>query len=71
MYLGVAAAIGVATRLPALQRQVLELHDSTARAYGLKTLAEYAHTAALEKARSQQDDAGQGTPADQDKKEKQ
>ena len=54
-----------------MRRQVLELHDSTARAYGLKTLAEYAHTAALEKARSQQDDAGQGTPADQDKKEKQ
>ena len=47
-----------------MRRQVLELHDSTARAYGLKTLAEYAHTAALEKARSQQDDAGQGTPAD-------
>ncbi len=35
-----------------IRRQVLELHDSTARAYGMKTLAEYAHTAALEKART-------------------
>lgn len=38
-----------------MRRQVLELHDSTARAYGMRTLAEYAHTAALEKARSTQD----------------
>ena len=36
-----------------VRRQVLELHDSTARAYGMKTLAEYAHTAALEKAQSE------------------
>lgn len=36
-----------------MRRQVLELHDSTARAYGMKTLAEYAHTAALEKAKTQ------------------
>ncbi|WP_420176484.1 lysophospholipid acyltransferase family protein [Luteococcus sp. OSA5] len=35
-----------------LRRQVLELHDSTARAYGMKTLAEYAHTTALEQAAS-------------------
>ena len=33
-----------------MRRQVLELHDTTARAYGAKTLAEYEHTAALEKA---------------------
>lgn len=33
-----------------MRRQVLELHDLTARAYGRKTLAEYAHTAAVEKA---------------------
>lgn len=33
-----------------MRRQVLELHDTTARAYGAKTLAEYAHTIALEKA---------------------
>ena len=32
-----------------MRRQVLELHDVTARAYGAKTLAEYAHTVALEK----------------------
>ncbi len=31
-----------------MRRQVLELHDTTARAYGARTLAEYAHTAALE-----------------------
>lgn len=33
-----------------MRRQVLELHDTTARAYGRMTLAEYAHTAAIEKA---------------------
>lgn len=33
-----------------MRRQVLELHDTTARAYGARTLAEYAHTIALEKA---------------------
>lgn len=33
-----------------MRRQVLELHDTTARAYGAKTLAEYEHTIALEKA---------------------
>lgn len=32
-----------------MRRQVLELHDTTARAYGAKTLAEYAHVVALEK----------------------
>ncbi len=32
-----------------MRRQVLELHDSTARAYGEKTLAEYARVVALEK----------------------
>lgn len=35
-----------------IRRQVLELHDSTARAYGMKTLAEYARTVALEQAAS-------------------
>lgn len=38
-----------------MRRQVLELHDSTARAYGMKTLAEYAHTAALEAAQKSQE----------------
>ncbi|AQP45850.1 lysophospholipid acyltransferase family protein [Tessaracoccus flavus] len=33
-----------------MRRQVIELHDTTARAYGMKTLAEYAHTQALERA---------------------
>ena len=33
-----------------MRRQVLELHDTTARAYGRKTLAEYARTEALEQA---------------------
>ncbi len=33
-----------------MRRRVLELHDTTARAYGAKTLSEYAHTVALEKA---------------------
>ncbi len=32
-----------------MRRQVLELHDSTARAYGAKTLAEYARVVAIEK----------------------
>ena len=32
-----------------MRRTVLELHDVTARAYGVKTLAEYAHNEALEK----------------------
>lgn len=34
-----------------MRRQLIELHDTTARAYGKKTLAEFAHLAALEKAR--------------------
>ena len=33
-----------------MRRQVLELHDTTARAYGMKTLAEYDYTQALEQA---------------------
>lgn len=33
-----------------MRRQVLELHDTTARAYGRKTLAEYEHIVALERA---------------------
>jgi len=32
-----------------VRRKIVELHDSTARAYGMKTLAEYARTVALEK----------------------
>ncbi|HSN42557.1 MAG TPA: lysophospholipid acyltransferase family protein [Propionibacteriaceae bacterium] len=35
-----------------IRRQVIELHDSTARAYGMKTLADYAVTAAIGKARN-------------------
>ena len=34
-----------------MRRQVLELHDTTARAYGKKTLAEYARTEAIELAK--------------------
>jgi len=34
-----------------IRRQLIELHDSTARAYGMKTLAEYAVTVAIDKAR--------------------
>ncbi|HET9126867.1 MAG TPA: lysophospholipid acyltransferase family protein [Propionibacteriaceae bacterium] len=34
-----------------IRRQVIELHDSTATAYGMPTLAEYARTLAIEKAR--------------------
>lgn len=37
-----------------MRRQILELHDVTARAYGRKTLAEYARTAALDKAQKSQ-----------------
>ena len=33
-----------------MRRRILELHDTTARAYGAKTLDEYARAAALEKA---------------------
>ena len=33
-----------------MRRRILELHDTTARAYGAKTLDEYARTVALEKA---------------------
>lgn len=33
-----------------MRRQVLELHDTTARAYGKKTLAEYERTEALQRA---------------------
>lgn len=35
-----------------VRRQVIELHDQTARAYGMPTLSEYARTLALEKART-------------------
>ena len=34
-----------------MRRQVLELHDTTARAYGARTLDEYARVAALGKAK--------------------
>lgn len=34
-----------------MRRQIIELHDSTARAYGRKTLDEYARNAAIEAAR--------------------
>ena len=35
-----------------VRRKIIELHDSTARAYGMKTLAEYARTVAIEKSRA-------------------
>ena len=37
-----------------LRRQIIELHDSTARAYRMKTLAEYQRTVAIERARKEQ-----------------
>lgn len=37
-----------------MRRQLMELHDSTARAYGKKTLAEYARNAAIEQARKEE-----------------
>lgn len=37
-----------------MRREVIELHDATARAYGMKTLAEYARTAAIERANRQE-----------------
>ncbi|MEZ5084723.1 MAG: lysophospholipid acyltransferase family protein [Tessaracoccus sp.] len=40
-----------------MRRQVLELHDTTARAYGKKTLAEYARTTALERTASTHNDS--------------
>lgn len=39
-----------------VRRQVIELHDQTARAYGMRTLAEYARTLALDKASARLDD---------------
>lgn len=36
-----------------MRRKVIELHDTTARAYGMKTQAEYARTVAIEKTRSE------------------
>ncbi|CAI9402926.1 hypothetical protein AESSP_00901 [Aestuariimicrobium sp. T2.26MG-19.2B] len=35
-----------------VRRKVIELHDTTARAYGMKTLAEYARTVAIEKSQA-------------------
>ncbi len=37
-----------------IRRQVIELHDTTANAYGMPTLAEYARTLAIEKARREE-----------------
>ncbi|MCT1457982.1 1-acyl-sn-glycerol-3-phosphate acyltransferase [Aestuariimicrobium sp. p3-SID1156] len=36
-----------------IRRKIIELHDTTARAYGMKTLAEYARMVAIEKSRTQ------------------
>lgn len=47
-----------------LRRRVIELHDATARAYGMPTLAEYARTRALEQTGAQQlDTAPEHRPA--------
>ncbi|MGA4506782.1 lysophospholipid acyltransferase family protein [Propionibacteriaceae bacterium G1746] len=35
-----------------IRRKVIELHDTTARAYGMKTMAEYARAVAIEKSRT-------------------
>lgn len=35
-----------------VRRKVIEMHDATARAYGMKTMAEYARTVAIEKSRA-------------------
>lgn len=35
-----------------VRRKIIELHDSTARAYGMKTMAEYARAVAIEKSRT-------------------
>ncbi|MGJ6980623.1 lysophospholipid acyltransferase family protein [Aestuariimicrobium soli] len=44
-----------------VRRRVIELHDTTARAYGMKTLAEYARTVAIEKMQAQVE-AGKPSP---------
>lgn len=38
-----------------VRRKIIELHDSTARAYGMKTMAEYARTVAIEKSRTKKE----------------
>lgn len=45
-----------------VRRKVIELHDSTARAYGMKTMAEYARTVAIEKSRAQERQRQQPEP---------
>ncbi len=55
-----------------MRRQVLELHDTTARAYGAKTLAEYARVVAIEKSTKNQitalaDDARQRANKQEDR----
>ena len=35
-----------------VRRKIIELHDTTARAYGMKTMAEYARAVAIEKSRA-------------------
>lgn len=44
-----------------IRQRIIELHDGTARAYGMKTLAEYARTAALAKSQRVAD-ADSGKP---------
>lgn len=38
-----------------VRRKIIELHDSTARAYGMKTMAEYARAVAIEKSQTKRD----------------
>lgn len=38
-----------------VRRKIIELHDSTARAYGMKTMAEYARAVAIEKSQTKRE----------------
>lgn len=49
-----------------MRRQVLELHDTTARAYGAQTLDEYARTVAIEKAKKSEISAEPTQPEEQE-----
>ncbi|WP_203568864.1 lysophospholipid acyltransferase family protein [Aestuariimicrobium ganziense] len=46
-----------------IRRRIVELHDTTARAYGMKTLAEYARTVALEQSDNSRNEPRRGTTA--------
>lgn len=52
-----------------IRRKIVELHDSTAKAYGMKTLAEYARTVALEQSNVHTRRRGADTPEPGSRKE--